>query len=195
MTKATPESSDSLVFECDFEEPPEKVWRALTEPRLLDKWLMASEPPRADFLDGQPASRQSRHERSEPRQGKHAAAPDGPVRRVGSSEYEVVTAEPHRLLRYRWRDRDPDRVRDRDRDNGDQDSRGREVHSVVTFELAPGAEGGTHLRLTHGEFRIVSMAPSMTAVRVRPLTSARRARTRRTAMGSLAAQYSWRRAA
>jgi hypothetical protein len=31
------ELSGSLVFECDFEEPPEKVWRALTEPRLLEE--------------------------------------------------------------------------------------------------------------------------------------------------------------
>ena len=31
--------SYSLVFECDFEEPPEKVWRALTEPQLLEAWL------------------------------------------------------------------------------------------------------------------------------------------------------------
>lgn len=44
MTKATPESADSMVFECDFEEPPEKVWRALTEPRLLDVWLSAAAP-------------------------------------------------------------------------------------------------------------------------------------------------------
>lgn len=34
--KAQSDPSGSLVFECDFHEPPEKVWRALTEPRLLD---------------------------------------------------------------------------------------------------------------------------------------------------------------
>ena len=39
MMKAKPDSSDSLVFECDFEEPPEKVWRALTDPALLAAWL------------------------------------------------------------------------------------------------------------------------------------------------------------
>jgi uncharacterized protein YndB with AHSA1/START domain len=194
MTKAAPESSDSLVFECDFEEPPEKVWRALTEPRLLDKWLTAGESPRTDFDEGQPASR---NEPSEPRHAEHSAAPDRAMRRVGSSEYEIVTAEPHRLLRYRWRDRDGDRdrYRVRVRDNGTHEPGRREVHSVVTFELAPGAEGGTHLRLTHGEFRIVSMAPSPAVVRVRPITSARRARMRRTEMVSLVAQYSWRRAA
>jgi uncharacterized protein YndB with AHSA1/START domain len=149
-----------MVFECDFEEPPEKVWRALTEPGLLDVWLTAGE--------------------------SSSAAPDSTVRRTGSSDYEVVTAEPHRLVRYHWRDRD----------KGAHDSSGREVHSVVTVELAPGPEGGTHLRLTHGDFRIVSAAPSMTAVRVRPITSARRARARRTAtVMSLATQYSLPRAA
>lgn len=182
MTKATSESSDSLVFECDFEEPPEKVWRALTEPRLLDKWLTADEPPRADLEEGLPASR---HRQSGARQDEHSTAPGGPVRRVGSSDYEVVTAEPHRLLRYRWRDRD----------DGVDDRGGRDVHSVVTVELVPGAEGGTHLRLTHGDFRIVSLAPSMTAVRIRPITSARRTRARRTAMVFGGVQYSWRRAA
>ena len=143
MTKATPESSDSLIFECEFDEPPEKVWRALTEPRLLEAWLTA-----------------------EPQ----------------TIEYEVLSAEPHRLLRYRWRDRE----------SGADDCGDREVHSVVTFELAPRQAGGTHLRLTHGEFRIMSAVPSMSAARVRPITSARRWRTRTM---SFAGPASWRRAA
>ena len=190
MTKATPESSDSLVFECDFDEPPEKVWRALTEPRLLEKWLTAGEAPPTDFEEGKGASG---HEQSKPPQGHQSGAPGGSVRRVGSSDYEVVTAEPHRLLRYRWRDRDDGT---RISGNGERDSGDREVHSVVTVELAPVQGGGTHLRLTHGGFTIVSMAPSMTAVRVKPITTVRRARTRRrTEIVSLAAQYSWRRAA
>jgi uncharacterized protein YndB with AHSA1/START domain len=143
MKKAKPDSSDSLVFECDLEEPPEKVWRALTEPELLEAWLQNAEPARTD--------------------------------------YEILTAEPHRTLRYRWRDRE----------SGAGDSGDREVHSVVTVELAPGETGGTHLRLTHGEFRIVSAVPSM-AARVRPITSARR---RRAPMASFAARSSLRRAA
>jgi uncharacterized protein YndB with AHSA1/START domain len=144
MKKAKPDSSDSLVFECDLEEPPEKVWRALTEPELLQAWLQEAGPERTD--------------------------------------YEIVTADPHRLLRYRWRDRE----------SGAGDSGDREVHSVVTVELAPAETGGTHLRLTHGEFRIVSAVPSVAAARVRPITSARR---RRAAMVSFAARSSLRRAA
>ena len=142
MEKAKPDSSDSLVFECDLEEPPEKVWRALTEPELLQAWLQEVEPARTD--------------------------------------YEILTAEPHRTLRYRWRDRE----------SGAADSGDREVHSVVTVELAPGEVGGTHLRLTHGEFRVVSAAPSK--ARVRPITSARR---RRVPVTSFAARSALRRAA
>ena len=31
---------DSISFEVDLRHPPEKVWRALTEPELLAKWLL-----------------------------------------------------------------------------------------------------------------------------------------------------------
>lgn len=45
---------DAVVTECDLPDPPEKVWRALTEPGLLGRWLpdavgsevLAAEPPR-----------------------------------------------------------------------------------------------------------------------------------------------------
>lgn len=163
---AQPDPSESLVFECDFDEPPEKVWRALTEPQLLETWL-TDEAPRPD----------PREEEAAPRQP--LSAPEG---EVGSSRYEILTAEPHRLLRYGWRDRE----------SGVDDTGGREVHSVVTVELVPGPMGGTHLRLTHGEFRIVSLAPTLVAARVTPITSARR---RRSATVSFASQCSLRRAA
>ncbi len=158
--------SDSLVFECDFDEPPEKVWRALTEPRLLDAWLRAEELARSD----------SAEELSPPVSAKEHPTPRQPQR----GEYEILTAEPHRRLSYLWRDRE----------SGVGHPGDREVHSIVTVELAPAVTGGTHLRLTHGEFRIVSLAPAMTA-RVRPIMSARR----RTRIRSIAGQTSWRRAA
>ncbi|HEV2443252.1 MAG TPA: SRPBCC domain-containing protein [Steroidobacteraceae bacterium] len=167
--KATPDSSDSLVFECDFEEPPEKVWRALTEPELLEAWLEADDSPTHSAGD---------------RVTQPALAPD-PVERAPSVEYEIVAAEPHRLLRYRWRERD----------TGSGRPDGREVDSFVTVELVPDRAGGTHLRLTHGEFRIVSApsaVPSTTAVRVRPIMRARR---RRIETVSFAARYCLRRAA
>ncbi|HVS78418.1 MAG TPA: SRPBCC domain-containing protein [Steroidobacteraceae bacterium] len=157
--KATPHSSDSLIFECDFDEPPEKVWRALTEPRLLEAWLGADHSDSA----GDP------QEPDRPRPAlRRARGLDGGDRGPSRTcvDYEVISAEPHRLLRYRWRDRE----------SGDADSRNPEVYSTVTFELAPGPAGGTHLRLTHGEFRIVSAAPGITVARVRPIAGARRRR-------------------
>jgi uncharacterized protein YndB with AHSA1/START domain len=138
--KAKPDSSDSLVFECDFDEPPEKVWRALTEPELLEAWLAK---------DGSGESRESRDART--------------------PAYEILSAEPHRRLRYRWRDREL--VTE---DTGDREPR--EVDSVVTVELSAGSAGGTHLRLTHGEFTIVSDAPRTTSSRVTTLAGARRRR-------------------
>ena len=176
--QAQPDPSDSLVFECDFDEPPEKVWRALTEPRLLEAWLTD---------DPWPAGAR-KESAAPPRHMPASALPDGQVSAdgtggpAGSSRYEILTAEPHRLLRYGWQDRE----------GRAGDSGGREVHSVVTVELAPGQLGGTHLRLTHGEFRIVPAAASMAAARVTPITSAQR---RRRPILSLAAQYPLRRAA
>lgn len=32
--------TDTLSFEFDLEHPPEKVWRALTDPALLAEWLL-----------------------------------------------------------------------------------------------------------------------------------------------------------
>jgi uncharacterized protein YndB with AHSA1/START domain len=34
----TPET-EALVFECALDAPPEKVWRALTIPEYLERWL------------------------------------------------------------------------------------------------------------------------------------------------------------
>jgi uncharacterized protein YndB with AHSA1/START domain len=31
--------TDRLVFECALEAPPEKVWRALTIPEYLERWI------------------------------------------------------------------------------------------------------------------------------------------------------------
>ena len=148
---ATPDSPDCLVFECDLEEPPEKVWRALTEPRLLEMWLAPD-------------------------------AADAGVRPAQASEYEIVAAEPHRLLRYDWLDRQ----------SGVGGSNDRGVRSTVTIELIPGPAGGTHLRLTHGDFRFMAAAAPATAARPRQIMSARRRQPR---ILSLASHVPWKRAA
>ena len=40
--------TESAVFECVLDAPPEKVWRALTIPAFLDRWL---QPKAAEQLD------------------------------------------------------------------------------------------------------------------------------------------------
>jgi uncharacterized protein YndB with AHSA1/START domain len=47
------DAPDALVFECDLDAPPEKVWRAIATPELREAWLGqpdggASEVTRAD---------------------------------------------------------------------------------------------------------------------------------------------------
>ena len=41
MTK--PETLRSVVVERDIPYPPEKIWRALTEPHLIEEWLMKND--------------------------------------------------------------------------------------------------------------------------------------------------------
>jgi uncharacterized protein YndB with AHSA1/START domain len=55
-----------------------------------------------------------------------------------ANDCEILTAEPNRLLRYRWKAGEDDR-----------DEPGRELDSVVTFELTDTPSGGTHLRVDH----------------------------------------------
>jgi len=71
----------SLDFECHLPDPPEKVWRALTEPELLAAWLMPND--------------------LKPEVGRRFAfaGPDAPI------ECEVIEAEQGRLLSYSWRER------------------------------------------------------------------------------------------
>ena len=64
---------------------------------------------------------------------------------------EVLEVEPSRVLRWRQTE------------DGDADSGWHRVSSVVTIELTANARGGTHLRLVHGEFRVETEAPELTA--------------------------------
>ncbi|KUM27632.1 ATPase [Mesorhizobium loti] len=70
-----------LSFECELPDPPEKVWRALSEPELLAAWMMPND--------------------IKPETGKRFAFA-GPDARI---ECEVLEAEPGKLLRYSWRER------------------------------------------------------------------------------------------
>ena len=81
--------TDALVFECDLDAPPEKVWRAIATPELREAWL-----------------------------GEPEAGPS-----------EVTRAEPGERLDILWPTRDGE--------------------TLVSFEIADGEGGGTHLTIVH----------------------------------------------
>jgi uncharacterized protein YndB with AHSA1/START domain len=76
--------TQSIVQDYDLPHPPAKVWRALTEPELLARWLMKS--------DMQPAVGRSFTFRMEPSQWW-----DGIV------HCEILEIEPLKRLSYTWR--------------------------------------------------------------------------------------------
>jgi uncharacterized protein YndB with AHSA1/START domain len=85
FTDTTPPSqTDSISFEVDLAHPPEKVWRALTDPALLAEWLL----PAFDL----------KLERGAEFTFKTQAYPgwDGIV------NCRFVEIEPHRKLQYAW---------------------------------------------------------------------------------------------
>lgn len=120
------DSRESIVVECELAAPPAKVWRALTEPALLSRWLLPN--------DIRPELGERFRFRPEPANG-NAAAPGGAI------ECEVLACEPPRLLRYSWRGSEDER-----------DAYGRPLDSEVTFLLAETAGGGTRLRVIHSGF-------------------------------------------
>jgi uncharacterized protein YndB with AHSA1/START domain len=69
----------SVVIEREFPHPPEKIWRALTQPHLIEEWLMKN-----DFS---------------PRVG-HRFNLRGEW--GGVLDCEVLTVEPNRTLSYTW---------------------------------------------------------------------------------------------
>lgn len=76
------EDNRSVVVEQEFPHPPEKVWRALTEPHLIAEWLMKN-----DFA---------------PEEG-HRFSLDADW---GSVACVVKTIEPHRRLVCTWDTKD-----------------------------------------------------------------------------------------
>lgn len=69
----------TAVVEREFPHPPEKLWRALTQPHLIEEWLMKN-----DFA---------------PKVG-HRFQLKGEW--GGTLDCEVLTVEPGRTLAYRW---------------------------------------------------------------------------------------------
>ena len=77
MTQLATESR-SVVVERDISHPPEKIWRALTQPHLIQEWLMKN-----DF---------------KPVVGHHFDLRAD----WGSVGCEVLAIEPHKMLSYTW---------------------------------------------------------------------------------------------
>jgi uncharacterized protein YndB with AHSA1/START domain len=69
----------TVIIERDIAHPPEKLWRALTQPHLIAEWLMKN-----DFA---------------PRVGHHFNLRGD---WGGVLDCEVLAVEPHRTLSYTW---------------------------------------------------------------------------------------------
>lgn len=77
MTDTTP-ALRTVVVERELPYPPEKLWRALTQPHLIEAWLMKN-----DFL---PAAGHRFNFRAD----------------WGVVDCEVTALEPHKTLAYTW---------------------------------------------------------------------------------------------
>lgn len=81
MTNASPETL-SVVIEREFSHPPERIWRALTQPHLIEEWLMKNDfKPVADHRFNLSAD-------------------------WGAVACQVRTVEPHKTLSYTWDTKD-----------------------------------------------------------------------------------------
>ncbi len=80
----TPESTTrSVIVEKEYPQPPEKVWRALTEKSLIEQWLMKN--------DFEPVTGHAFTLRMDPVKGWN-----------GVIDCEVLAVDPPRVLAYTW---------------------------------------------------------------------------------------------
>jgi uncharacterized protein YndB with AHSA1/START domain len=114
--------TESIVVETDLPDPPERVWRALTEAALLEAWLMPNN---------------IRAEVGAKFQFRTAPAPGW----NGVVECEVLEVVPERLLVYSWRG-----------GSKLAEGYGHEVETVLTWKLTPLDNGGTRLSMEHAGF-------------------------------------------
>ena len=119
MTEAT----QSIEVDYELSDSPERVWRALTDPKLLSQWLMVN--------DIKPVVGHRFTFQATPIPGQW----DGRV------DCEVLAVEPHKLLSYSWKG------------GSDQlEGYGGKLDTVVTWTLRPSPKGGTLLHLSHSGF-------------------------------------------
>jgi uncharacterized protein YndB with AHSA1/START domain len=124
-------AKQSIIVEYDLPESPKKVWRALTDPKLLEAWLMPN--------DIRPEVGQRFNFHTQP-----VAGWDGTV------YCEILEVVPEKRLVYSWRG-----------GSQKLDGYGHELDTVVSWELTPVASGGTRLRLEHSGFDPDSFAFKM----------------------------------
>jgi len=82
MNETTTETR-SVVVEREIPHPPEKIWRALTQPHLIEEWLMKN--------DFQPVAGHRFNLRRDPK-------PDVSI----VVDCQVLAVEPHKTLSYTW---------------------------------------------------------------------------------------------
>lgn len=115
-------TTQSIVVDYELAAPPARVWRALTEPELLARWLMEN--------DIAPVVGHEFTFRAQPAPGW-----DGIV------HCEVLEVEVEKRLSYSWRG-----------GSDELEGYGGRIDTVVTWTLEPTATGGTHLHLEHSGF-------------------------------------------
>lgn len=76
----------SVVVERELDHPPEKIWRALTQPHLIGEWLMKN-----NFT---------------PNVGHHFSLSAD----WGAVDCKVLAIEPHKTLTYTWNTKDLESV-------------------------------------------------------------------------------------
>jgi uncharacterized protein YndB with AHSA1/START domain len=114
----------TIIVERDLPYPPEKVWRALTEPHLIREWLMDNDFELHDFqlMAGHKFSLRTKPQK----------------RWSGVIDCEVVTIEPIKQLTYTWNS------------SGEEAADG--LKTIVTFTLTA-IPAGTRLQVAQAGFR------------------------------------------
>ena len=117
-----PGEKQSIIAESDLPDAPERVWLALTDPKLLEAWLMPND---------------IRAEVGHRFTFRTQAVPgwDGVV------QCEVLEAVPFERLVYSWGG-----------GSTKLDGYGHRLDTVVTWTLTPDGKGGTILHLEHAGF-------------------------------------------
>ena len=113
-----------VKLEQTYPQPVDAVWKALTDPAQVGRWLMP--------MEGFKPRKGTRFQFRSPRM---MASWNGVV------DCEVLDAEAPRKLVYTWRGQGMD-----GQPNADFSA------TTVTWTLEPGADGGTKLRLEHSGF-------------------------------------------